>query len=142
MDNDETPIDVYMEQRRVAFKVGEILKAVDRHTNGIAQNPTNTPLSSKQQIAYLKKNIYNATELDPEMCTDLKPKWSMVWWIKETLQIENFEYQVAKEAFREGLKHSPGDNNCATGLERASRYASALQFFKGPGEMEINLHSQ
>ena len=100
------------------FKEDKFPAAVAAYTESIKRNPAEHTTYSNRAAAYLKLCAYDDALKDAEKCLSICPTFVKGWARKGHAYFWTKQYNRALQAYEEGLRLDPANQDCRDGLHR------------------------
>ncbi|XP_010418273.1 PREDICTED: hsp70-Hsp90 organizing protein 2 [Camelina sativa] len=100
------------------FKEQKYPEAVRHYTEAIKRNPKDPRAYSNRAACYTKLTAMPEGLKDAEKCIELDPTFSKGYSRKGAVQFFMKEYENAMEAYQQGLKHDPNNQELLDGVRR------------------------
>ncbi|XP_054712606.1 stress-induced-phosphoprotein 1-like isoform X2 [Uloborus diversus] len=128
-----------------ALNAGNFDEAIKYYTEAISEDSSNHVLFSNRSAAYCKAGKYKEALIDAEKTVEVKPDWAKGYSRKGAALAYLKRYDDALNAYKEGLKFDPNNEQLKEGIKEVQSQMSSgnlsyrLVFpnpFSGPGIME------
>ncbi|KAL8539721.1 hypothetical protein ACS0TY_001366 [Phlomoides rotata] len=100
------------------FKEQKYPEAIKHYTESIKRNPKDPKAYSNRAACYTKLGAMPEGLKDAEKCIELDPTFSKGYTRKGAIHFFLKEYEKALEAYQEGLKHDPQNQELKDGIRR------------------------
>ncbi|GFR40723.1 hypothetical protein Agub_g1331 [Astrephomene gubernaculifera] len=107
-----------------AFSAGNFEDAIKFFTQAIEVDPNNHVLYSNRSASQASLKNYAAALADAQKCVSLKPDWAKGYSRLGAARYGLGEFEEAMEAYENGLKQDPANEQLKSGLEEARAAAA------------------
>lgn len=115
----------FKDQGNKHLKAEEFDEAIECYTKAIQLNPEEHTFYSNRSAAYLSKGDAQTALYDAIKCCDVKSDWAKGHARKGAALHALKQYAEAKDAYEDGLKISPNDPGCLSGVKEVQKILSA-----------------
>jgi len=113
----------------VAFQSGNFEEAVNHFTEAIGYDPTNHILYSNRSGAYASSKKYDKALEDAKKTVELKPDWGKGYSRLGSAYFFLNRFTEAANAYEEGLKVEPANQQLSQGLSEAQGAAFSQRLY-------------